>query len=90
MLISDALDEPLRARLDDLFSNRAGRTIEALKRESKRPRPREAPSFLEHIQAMNELAEPTAAAKNSLAPQAHWASKKLIRLLGAVTVKRNA
>ncbi|WP_444634001.1 Tn3 family transposase [Cupriavidus oxalaticus] len=55
---SEALDEPLRARLDGLFSNRAGRTPwDELKREPKRPRPREVASFLKHIQTMNELAD---------------------------------
>lgn len=54
----DSLDEPLRERLDGLFRNQSGRTRwDELKREPKRPRPREVGSFLKHIHAMRELAD---------------------------------
>ncbi|WP_018441893.1 Tn3 family transposase [Trinickia symbiotica] len=60
---TETLDEPLRTRLDDLFKARAGRTPwDELKREPKRPGPREVTSFLKHIQTMTAQADglPTA------------------------------
>lgn len=58
LAFTEALDEPLRTRLDELFQARAGRTAwDELKREPKRPGPREVASFLKHIQAMTEMAE---------------------------------
>lgn len=55
---AQALDEPLRTRLDDLFRTLAGRTKwDGLKREPKRPGPREVTSFLKHIEVMNALAD---------------------------------
>ncbi|OUL86127.1 Tn3 family transposase [Paraburkholderia hospita] len=55
---AQALDEPLRTRLDDLFRTLAGRTKwDRLKREPKRPVPREVTSFLKHIEVMNALAD---------------------------------
>ena len=54
----DSLDVPLTERLDALFVNDSGQTRwDALKREPKRPRPREVASFLKHIQQMRELAD---------------------------------
>ncbi len=54
----DSLDETLKARLDALFLTRAGQTRwDDLKREPKRPGPREIASFLEHIRTMNALAD---------------------------------
>ncbi|EUC12676.1 Tn3 family transposase [Paraburkholderia hospita] len=55
---TEALDEPLQTRLDDLFKTRTGRTPwDELKREPKRPGPREVTSFLKHIEIVNALAE---------------------------------
>lgn len=54
----ESLDDARKAQLDDLFLVRRGRTFwDELKREPKRPGPREVASFLEHIQAMNALAD---------------------------------
>jgi len=54
----ESLDDTRKARLDDLFQVRRGRTFwDELKREPKRPGPREVASFLEHIEAMNALAD---------------------------------
>ncbi|CAB3728710.1 hypothetical protein LMG27174_05600 [Paraburkholderia rhynchosiae] len=53
-----ALDDPQKAWLDDLFKARPGRTTwDELKREPKRPRPREVASFLKHIRVMAEQAD---------------------------------
>jgi len=55
---AEALDEPLRTRLDDLLKTNAGRTSwDTLKREPKRPGPREVARFLQHIQVMTTLAD---------------------------------
>ncbi|SFT82202.1 hypothetical protein SAMN05192563_1004177 [Paraburkholderia aspalathi] len=54
----DSLDDDLKARVDALFLVRRGRTQwDELNREPKRPGPREIARFLEHIQAMNALAD---------------------------------
>ncbi|MFP4896618.1 Tn3 family transposase [Paraburkholderia sp. EG304] len=54
----DSLDASQVERLDGLFVSDTGQTRwDALKREPKRPRPREVASFLEHIQQMRELAD---------------------------------
>ncbi|MCW3698919.1 Tn3 family transposase [Burkholderia cenocepacia] len=63
----ESLDDAQKARLDDLFLVRGGRTFwDELKREPKRPGPREVASFLEHIQAMNALADGLPAAPDML------------------------
>ncbi|RQM53612.1 MULTISPECIES: Tn3 family transposase [Burkholderia] len=54
----DSLDDALKERVDALFLTRRGRTQwDELKREPKRPGPREIASFLEHIHAMNALTD---------------------------------
>jgi hypothetical protein len=64
---TESLDEPLRSRLDDLFKTRAGRTPwDELKREPKRPGPREVTSFLKHIQTMTAQADGLPTAPNIL------------------------
>lgn len=54
---TDSLGEQVRERLDGLFGSTSGRSPwDELKREPKRPKPREVASFLKHIQTMRELA----------------------------------
>lgn len=54
----DLLDTALMERIDEWFVNRPGRTRwDQLKREPKRPGPREVASFLKHIQELRELAQ---------------------------------
>jgi hypothetical protein len=56
--VAGAMGEALQTRIDDLFRIRSGRTPwDELKREPKRPRPREVASFLKHIEAMTVLAD---------------------------------
>ncbi len=56
--IADALSPLLVERIDGLFDNRGGRTgWDQVKREPKRPAPREIASFLKHIEELRALAD---------------------------------
>lgn len=56
--IVEALGPDLIVRIDALFDNRGGRTgWDQVKREPKRPAPREIAGFLKHIEALRVLAD---------------------------------